>query len=209
MKTITVLHGGKTTQCNLYSEEDDFSILEKFFNWRMQEQLASAGNLKRPALPVEFSVPFCCRMLGLAHNVKSAKSDPDCFEIATAGETTVATKVVKVKATITEDGFTDIKKDIDFDELCWLDCSDYRNLSFHIYQFKKEDLANFLSESKTARASATVHMEGSASELGIRPVFEGRVGISVEKIEWSRVDKDEEESVRKALDREGSLFASF
>ena len=205
MRTIPVIHNGKTVPCNLYSHEDDFMILNIFFNWRMQEQLASASSLKRPSLPTEFSTPFCCRVLDLAHSTKSSKSEPNCFEIGRVEDNAVAIKTIEIKATITEDGFTDIKKDLDFDELCWLDCSNYKNLSFYIYQFTKEDLKSFISESKTQRNSVTVHMAEIAKELGVQPVFEGRVGISVERVEWERVDGTEE-SVKKLLESEEYLF---
>jgi hypothetical protein len=172
----------------------------------MQEQLASASELKRPSLPTEFSTPFCCRVLDLAHAVKSPKSEPNCFEIGRIEDGSLAIKTIEIKATITEDGFTDIKKDLDFDELCWLDCSNYKNLSFYIYQFTKEDLKSFILESKTQRNSVTVHMAEIAKELGVQPVFEGRVGISVERVEWERVDGTEE-SVKKLLESEEYLFA--
>ena len=207
MKTIPVIYKGKTVPCSIYSHEDDFMILNIFFNWRMQEQLASASELKRPSLPTEFSTPFCCRVLDLAHSTKSSKSEPNCFEIGRVEDDPVAIKTIEIKSTITEDGFTDIKKDLDFDELCWLDCSNYKNLSFYIYQFTKEDLRSFISESKTQRNSVTVHMAEIAKELGVQPVFEGKVGISVERIEWEKVNQAEEDVMKKILESEEYLFA--
>lgn len=207
MKTIPVIHNGKKVSCNLYLHEDDFSILDVFFNWRIQEALTSVSGLKRPSLPTEFSTPFCCRVLNLAHSTKSSKSEPNCFEISRIEDDAVAVKAIEIKATITEDGFTDIKKDLDFDELCWLDCSNYKNLSFYIYQFTKESLKPFILESKTQRPSVTVHMAEIAKELKIQPVFEGRVGISVERIEWEKFDNTEEEAIKKLLESEEYLFA--
>jgi len=206
MRTIPVIHKGKRVSCNLYSHEDDFLILEMFFNWRMQEQLASASGLKRPSLPPEFSTPFCCRVLNLAHSTKSSKSEPNCFEIGRIEDDGVAIKTVEIKATITEDGFTDIKKDMDFDELCWLDCSNYKGLSFYIYQFTKDDLKPFVSVSKTKRPSVTVHMADIAKTLDLKPVFEGRVGISVERVEWERLEKIESE-IKSLIEKEEYLFA--
>lgn len=209
MKTIPVIHNGKKVPCNLYLHEDDFSILDVFFNWRIQEALTSVSGLKRPSLPTEFSIPFCCRVLDLAYAVKPLKSSPNCFEIGHIEDDFLSIKTIEIKATITEDGFTDIKKDLDFDKLCWLDCSNYKNLSFYIYQFTKDELKPFISSSKTQRHSATVHMAEIAKELKIQPVFEGKVGISVERIEWEKFNQNDEIEMKKLLESEECLFAPF
>ena len=184
MNIISVIHNGESSPCQIYTPEDDPEILKVFFNWMLQETIASASGMKRPPLPSEFSIPFCCRILGLARKTRTAKNSPDCFEIEGSYDGAKITSAIEVKATITEDGFTDLKKNLDFDRLCWLDCSDYKNLKFSLIHFTRDELSGFVDGGKRDRT--TVHLRAIAEILGRTPFFEGSIGISVEELEWEK-----------------------
>ena len=190
MKNISIVHNGEDSPCHLYAKEDDPEILKVFFNWMLQETIASASGMKRPSLPNEFSVPFCCRILGLARKTRTSKNNPDCFEIEGPYDGAKVTSSVEIKATITGDGFTDLKKNLDFDRLCWLDCSNYKNLKFNLTHFTREELKCFVDGGKRDRT--IVHLRMIAEELGRAPFFEGSIGIFVEELEWEKNIKPKE-----------------
>jgi hypothetical protein len=122
-------------------------------------------------LPQQFSEPFVSYLAGLVHNPKTG---PDAFELSASDEVTA---VVEIKATITDVGFTDLKRDLAFDVLYWLSMERYSDLQYSLYRVDKETLSNLTIDSRTPRERATVGLRKLFHELGVKPVTTGRIGI--------------------------------
>ncbi|MBN1460748.1 MAG: Bsp6I family type II restriction endonuclease [Armatimonadetes bacterium] len=165
-----VWKGQRWGNCVEYEAADEPGTLDVLFFWKTAVLLAEQTGSKKPQLPETFSEPFVCLICGL---VRKPGKGPDAFSVASRG---TARAAVEIKATITATGFTDAKRDLQFDELYWLSMPDYRNLRFSIYRFTRADLEQVVRQSRTRRERGTVGLAKVAAELGKKPFKEGRIG---------------------------------
>ena len=154
-----------------YSEKDLPRILDIFFFWKTAVLLATNTESKKPQLPETFSEPFTCLISDLVH--KRGKG-PDAFRLDKRGETISA---IEIKASITKTGFTDIKRDLDFDELLWLSFASYENLKYKIFRFARSELESAVANSNTRRDRGTINLMKVAKSLNKDPDFIGRIGV--------------------------------
>ena len=84
---------------------------------------------------------------------------------------------VEIKATISPGGFNDIKRDLRFDELYWLDFSSYDTLKYRIYRFTQSDVRLATETSRTARERATLNFRRFILDLNMTPLHAGRIGV--------------------------------
>jgi hypothetical protein len=170
MKMITVdWHGRSYAKCRLYEPSDEPRILEVFSLWKVAVILSERTATKNPQLPQTFSEPFVSLLCGLAHN---SGTGPDAFRL----DPQLRATAVEIKATITPVGFTDIKRDLEFDELIWLDMHQYEVLSFDLYSLGRHEFEAAVAASRTARDRGTIGMRRIAVGLGRGPFLRGRVG---------------------------------
>jgi hypothetical protein len=125
-----------------------------------------------PQLPQTFSEPFCCHICRLLHN-KEGKG-PDAFDV-----TDGIVRAIEIKATITNNGFTDIKRDMNFNELYWVSMKSPEYFSFEIYRIERSRLEHYVESSKTERDRGTISLDKITKQEGIRPAFKGRIGIQL------------------------------
>lgn len=171
MQNQTVQHQGRSFQCVHYSVDDEPSILNIFFFWKTTVLLAEQSNTRKPQLPETFSEPFCCLNCDLLHKKGAG---PDAFRVDAAG---TVTEAIEIKATVTEAGFTDVKRTMDFDELIWLSFSGYASLGYSIYRITKSDISSYVQKSKTDRDRGTINLRKIVNDLHITPLITGRIGI--------------------------------
>ena len=171
MQKLSVQVGHETVECIQYDLDDEPAILDIFFFWKTSVLLAEQSKTKKPQLPETFSEPSCCLVCDLVH--KKGR-ELDAYKIDKNNQ---ATTRIEIKATITEIGFTDVKKKSDFEELFWLSFSGYTSLSYAIYRISKADMDPYLDNSKTERDRATVSLNKIVSARNIQPFKSGRIGI--------------------------------
>lgn len=172
MSTQTVKWKGALYECESYDATYLPSILEVFFFWKTAALLAKTTETKNPPLPEKFSARLCCFVCGLAY--KKPGPGPDAFRLDKTGLVEAA---VELKATITPSGFTDVKRDLNFDELYWVSFAGYKDLRFEIYRFDKEQIRRFVDKSKTNRDRATMTLAKVAEHFDLRPIRRARIGI--------------------------------
>src|SRR6266478_3415596 len=131
MKLISLKWHGKTYDCARYDRSDTPQVLDVFFFWKTAVLLAEHTKTRNPPLPEKFSAPLCCFLCGLVHK-KGAGAD--AFRVGASDKIQAS---CEIKGTVTESGFTDVKRSLDFDELYWLSFSDHHTLQFEIYRFTK------------------------------------------------------------------------
>jgi hypothetical protein len=175
MNKISISWDGKIYECEQFSKSDLPSILEVFFFWKTATLLASTTGSKDPPLPEKFSERFCCLVCGLVHK---SGSEPDAFRLDKTGS---VVSVVEIKATITPTGFTDVKRDLNFDELYWISFADYKSLNYEIYRFSKTEIKLFVDKSKTSRDRGTVGLKAVADYHNLKPIQKGYIGVVVRK----------------------------
>ena len=171
MQSLSVKHQGKSVQCVHYDVDDEPSILNIFFFWKTTVLLAEQSNTRKPQLPETFSEPFCCLNCDLLHKKGAGL---DAFRVDAAG---TVTEAIEIKATVTEAGFTDVKRTMDFDELIWLSFSGYASLGYSIYRITKSDISPYVQKSKTDRDRGTINLRRIVSDLDITPFVTGRIGV--------------------------------
>jgi hypothetical protein len=175
MEKLSVQWNGKKYDCEKYDKSDLPKILEVFFFWKTATLLAKTTESKNPPLPEKFSERFCCLVCGLVHK---SGSGPDAFRLDNSSK---ILSVAEIKATITPTGFTDVKRDLNFDELYWLSFADYAALNFEIYKFTKEQIKRVVDASGTERDRGTVNLKKVASFHKLQPIQKGCIGIQLEK----------------------------
>ena len=175
MKTLSIPINGKKYDCETYEESDLPEILEVFFFWKTAALLAEKTGTKHSPLPEKFSARFCCFACGLAY--KKPGPGPDAFRLNKRNKAIR----VELKATITPSGFTDVKRDQDFDELYWLSFAGYNALKYEIYKFKRSQIDFFVKKSNTNRDRATMNLKNVAVHYKLRPIQTGRIGVIVGK----------------------------
>ncbi|MCX6028649.1 MAG: hypothetical protein NT169_05020 [Chloroflexi bacterium] len=174
MKELTVTYNGKPYHCEKYEQADEPRIIETFFSWRIAVLLAGNIKSKNPPIPETFSEPFCCLVCDLLHKPGTGY---DAFRQDNSGHVFS----VEIKATITGTGFTDVKRDLDFDELYWLSFCNYAQLRYEIYRLSKTDIFTAAGKSNTARERATVGLAKIVETAHLRPIQTGYIGIVREK----------------------------
>jgi len=174
MREVSVVwHGKALPGCRRYEVSDEPGILDVFFFWKTTVLLAEHTHARKPQLPGGFSEAFTCFVCGLVHKEGTG---PDAFRVNDAGDVEAA---IEIKGTITEAGFTDVKRDLAFDELYWLSMSSYNDLRFSIYRFTRSEVKTVVDKSKTRRDRGTVGLRGLATELDRKPEVTGRIGFIV------------------------------
>ena len=171
MPKLIVQWKNKHYECAEYDQNDELKILDKLFLWKTTVLLAKQTDSKNAQLPETFSEPFCCLVCGLVHKLGSG---PDAFRLDSRGEVEA---VIEIKATTTKQGFTDIKRTMDFDELYWLSFADFDTLHYKVYRLTKPHLENFVEASKTARDRATINLQAVVNKYGLQPIHQGYIGI--------------------------------
>jgi hypothetical protein len=169
---FSLIWKGRTLNCAYYDESHLPAILNRLFFWKTSVLLAEQTNTKKPQLPGTFSEPFCCLVCGLAHN--KLGTGPDAFRLTTTGNIEAA---VEIKAMITSHGFTDIKRDLNFDELYWLSLEKHHHLRYKIYRFHNEQIGSFVARSNTKRDRGTGSLQNIAEALQLSPLYSGHIGI--------------------------------
>jgi len=157
--------------CRKYDKDDVPVMLDRFFFWKVSALLAETTATKRPQLPESFSEPFVSYLFSLAHNPGTG---PDAFELTPEGE---VASVVEIKATITDAGFTDIRRDLEFDVLYWLSLGDYSKLRYRIHRLERASLRMVSEQSRTPRERATVGLDKVIRQIGTQPAKKGHIGI--------------------------------
>lgn len=175
MKTVSIPWKDKSYECETYEAEDLPKILEVFFFWKTTALLAEKTETKNSPLPEKFSARFCCFTCGLAY--KKPGSGPDAFRFDNENKA----RAVELKATITTTGFTDIKRDQNFDELYWLSFADHNALRYEVYKFQKREIDFFVQRSKTNRDRATMNLKNVADHFKVKPVQTGCIGVIIDK----------------------------
>lgn len=170
---ISVIYRNKSHICKKYGRDDEPHILDGFFFWKTAVLLAEQTRSKKPQLPETFSERFCCLVCNLVHKPGAGY---DAFRLDDKGQV-VAT--VKIKATITGSGFTDVKRSMDFDELYWLSFTHFSSLRYEICRLKKDHVHDFVVNSRTARDRGTVSIEKIAKAARIHPIQAGRIGVII------------------------------
>lgn len=168
---LTVVYKNEEYPCIRYSWADEPKILDIFFFWKTAVLLAEQTQSKKPQFPEAFSERLCCLVCNLACKPGAGYN---AFRLSKTGKALAA---VEIKATITEQGFTDVKRDLEFDELYWLSFTDYNLLKYEIYKLTKQQLKEYVKQSKTERDRATVHLKRIADTYKLKPVRRGRIGI--------------------------------
>ena len=138
VRKVEITESGKNIELFRYDESDEISIASTFFTWKTAAKLAGLLNTKRPNLPLDFTEPIVCYLLGLWH--KKGRGH-DAYKLNSDNE---IVKRIEIKSTVTPDGFQRIKIDTDWDEVYWLDFSDHENLNFEIFKFDKIEVLEYL-----------------------------------------------------------------
>jgi len=157
-----------------YQQVDEHEIVDNFFFWKITALMAKTRGHKTPQLPQTFSEPFCCYTCNLAHNLGG--SGPDAFLVRKEATNKVQS-AIEIKATITPQGFTDVKRDLDFDELYWLSMAGYENLTYEIYSMPRSMIEGYVKRSKTVRDRGTVNLTEIVHEGNLKPFRQGYIGI--------------------------------
>jgi hypothetical protein len=176
MEELMIPHNGSTYRCIRYDHSDEPRILNVFFFWKAAVLLAEQTQSKKPQLPETFSEPFCSLVCNLVHKVGAGI---DAFRLDETGQVVA---VIEIKATITTSGFTDVKRDLGFDELYWLSLASYNSLSYEIHRITREQILRFVEASNTQRDRATVNLAKIVESLSLPPIFKGRIGIIAENL---------------------------
>jgi hypothetical protein len=175
VKELVVVKDRKKHKCEEYEPADEPEILDVFFFWKTAVLLAEKTSSKKPQLPETFSEPFCCLICGL---VRKRGAGVDAFRLNGADEVQAT---IEIKATITRSGFTDVKRDLEFDELYWLSLADYNSLKYEVYRFSRAEIRKCVAASRTERDRGTVNLKQITDRLQLKPIHRGRIGIVRQK----------------------------
>jgi hypothetical protein len=171
MEELMVSYIGNNYTCIRYNHSDEPRILDVFFFWKTAVLLAEQTESKKPQLPETFSEPFCSLVCSLVHKLGAGI---DAFRLNQLGQVEAA---IEIKATITASGFTDVKRDLGFDELYWLSLASYNSLSYEIHRITRDQISRFAAASNTQRDRATVNLAKIVERLSLKPIFRGHIGI--------------------------------
>jgi len=133
MIKIKVSYNGKQYECEKYEKKDEKDLIERYFFWRVSTFITANKKLRKPPIPEDFSEPFCCYVGNLVHK---RGAGPDAFKLDSNGN---VIRTIEIKATTTDSGFQGVKK-YSFDELYWLDLSEFKQLKYKIYKFTHDQI---------------------------------------------------------------------
>lgn len=166
----TINYGETNFECILYDEEDVAKFLDIYFLWKISALLAKETKTKNLQLPATFSERIVCYALNLYH--KPSGTGPDAFKKHNESQFLP----VEIKATMTNTGYTDVKRD-GFDYLYWLDLQGYADNTLKIYEFALSDIIQAIDGRKSRGNRTSIGLAQIADSFGKSPVFEGYIAV--------------------------------
>lgn len=158
MQSKKVLYKGKSFNCQVYLQNDEFDMLDVLSTWKAYALSTKHILGTSPQLSPAFTQAFCCLRLGLVRNVGPGV---DSFELDPSGS---VLRAVEIKATSTTAGRNDIKiydgnvsvarssrglstgfltPNIGFDKLYWMAFRSSSPSTYEIYEVSPNQIIDY------------------------------------------------------------------
>ena len=173
MKEVYPHWENQSIKCIKYDPKDLDQILREFFAWKKLALIVEESNDKKPPLPSTFSEKFICCLFGFVRSTKT--TGPDAFQL---NKNNQVVSIIEIKATSTSNGRNDIKRDLKFDELYWLNLEKYRESKYEIFKITSQQFKQFvlnINESEAKRERSNIGLNKMIKAEKINPIKCGRI----------------------------------